>query len=130
MNPRKTPRLGAALRALEATTDNVILLDRDFRITYINRGTAKLNGITQESVLRQTIWETWPGNVGTDIERNSRKAMAEGVPVRFVHGYVEEGRFDLWLEINACPSPDGLANLGRKPTRPRRHVLLHPPAAN
>ena len=101
--------LAGAYWALEATTDNVILVDREFRITFINRAAARLNDVAPESVLGRTIWEQWPGNLGTDIERNYRKAMAEGVPVRFVHGYVEEGRFDLWLEIQACPSPDGLA---------------------
>lgn len=95
--------------ALEATTDCVILLDRDFRITYVNRATAALNGITPESVLGKTIWEQWPGNLGTDIERNYRHAMATGEPVRFLHGYFEPGKFDLWLEIHAYPSPDGLA---------------------
>ncbi|RYG46396.1 PAS domain S-box protein, partial [bacterium] len=95
--------------ALEATTDNVILMDREFRIAYINRAAARLNGITLESVRGRSIWEVWPGNVGTDIERNYRRAMAEGVPVRFVHGYFEPGKFDLWLDIQAYPSPDGLA---------------------
>ena len=101
--------LGVVSWALEATTDNVILLDREFRITFINRATATLNGITQDSVLGRSIWDVWPGNLGTDIERNYRRAMAEGVPVRFVHSYFEGGRFDLYLEISAYPSPDGLA---------------------
>ncbi|MGV3617407.1 MAG: PAS domain-containing protein [Fimbriimonas sp.] len=111
--PEEPPAGGSprdeVLWALEATTDNVILLDREFRITFINRATANLNGITFEDVRGRTIWEVWPGNVGTDIERNYRKAMAEGVPVRFIHGYFEPGKFDLWLEIHAFPSPDGLA---------------------
>ncbi len=120
--PENAPEDRKALWALEATTDNVILLDRDFRITYINRATAALNGITQESVVGRTIWEQWPGNVGTEIERNYRRAMAEGVPVRFVHGYFESGRFDLWLEIHAYPSPDGLALFFRDISEARRQA--------
>lgn len=108
-NERTTPPSIGALWALEATTDNVILLDREFQITYINQATARLNGIRQDSVLGRSIWDVWPGNVGTDIEKNYRKAMAEGVPVRFLHPYFEQGRFDLWLEIHAYPSPEGLA---------------------
>ncbi|RYG37570.1 PAS domain S-box protein [bacterium] len=95
--------------ALEATTDNVVLMDREFRVVYINRATARLNGITLESVRGRSIWEVWPGNVGTDFERNYRRAMAEGVPVRFEHVYLEPGKFDLHLDINVYPSPDGLA---------------------
>jgi PAS domain S-box-containing protein len=95
--------------AVEATTDNVILLNREFEITFINKATAELNGISQDSVVGRSIWEVWPGNVGTNIETNYRKAMAERVPVRFMHEYFEPNRFDLWLEIHAYPIPDGLA---------------------
>ena len=48
--------------------------------------------------------------------------MAEGVPVRFVHGYFEPGKFDLWLEIHACPSPDGLAIFFRDVSDARREA--------
>lgn len=114
---------GAALWALEATTDNVILVDPDFRIIFINRATAELNGISQDSVIGKTIWEAWPGNVGTEIERNYRKAMAEGIPIRFHHGYFEADRFNQWLEIHVCPSPDGLAIFFRDISEAKRHAV-------
>jgi PAS domain S-box-containing protein len=114
---------GAALWALEATADNVILVDPDFRIIFINRATAELNGISQDSVIGKTIWEAWPGNIGTEIERNYRMAMAEGIPIRFHHSYFEEDRFDLWLEIHVCPSPDGLAIFFRDISEAKRHAV-------
>jgi PAS domain S-box-containing protein len=120
----RSTQLPGAMWALEATTDNVILLDRDFRITFINKATADLNNITQESVIGRSIWEVWPGNVGTDIEKNYRRAMAEGVPVRFMHAYFEKDKFDLWLEIHAYPSPDGLAIFFHDVTELRRQAAI------
>ena len=56
--------------------------------------------------LGKTVWEEWPATRGTLIEREYRRAVAEGVPVQFEFQY--PGPRHVWVEIHAYPSEDGL----------------------
>jgi len=117
-----SPTPGAAAWALEATTDFVVLLDREFRITYINRAAAELNSLTVEEAIGRTNWEVWPSILGTDVERAYREAMTTGEPRRFEQHYIEEGGLNVWLEVHAYPSPDGLAIFFRDISEAKRQA--------
>jgi PAS domain S-box-containing protein len=95
---------------LEAITDGYILLDHEWRVVEMNRQAEWINGgRPRERVIGRTHWEEWPASMGTAVEANYRRAMAEQVPVYFEHRYLEPPDHDLWLEIRAYPTPDGLA---------------------
>lgn len=93
---------------LNSITDAFITLDRDWRITYINPEAARINKKRPEEFIGKTHWEEWPASVGTIVESNYRKAMDEGVAVHFEHRYFVEGQYDVWLDIHAYPTDDGL----------------------
>jgi PAS domain S-box-containing protein len=90
---------------LESMTDAFVALDRQWRITYVNQETARINGQKPEEIVGKTHWEQWPWSVGTKVEREYRRAIAEQVAVHFEEFYEP---LNIWLEIHAYPSEDGL----------------------
>ncbi|CAN5541672.1 hypothetical protein BH11ARM2_BH11ARM2_27050 [soil metagenome] len=124
MSPEAEPTSnGSVAWALEATTDCVVLLDSGFRVTYVNRRTAELNGTTPETYLGRTHWEAWPASKGSEIERRYRQALATGIEAEFEHRYHEEGEIDVWLDIHAYPHEGGLAIFFRDVTETHRQRL-------
>ncbi len=96
-------------QVLDSVTDAFITLDRDWRITFVNAEAARINQKPPEAFLGKIHWEEWPAAVGTALEEQFRKAMDERVTVHFEHRYYVEGEYDVWLDISAYPSGDGLA---------------------
>ncbi|MEG3439293.1 PAS domain S-box protein [Pannus brasiliensis CCIBt3594] len=90
---------------LERMTDAFITLDRDWRIIYANRETARLNNMPVEEIVGKTHWEMWPWSVGTVVERNYRQAAIEGRPIHFEVLYEP---LSMWLEVHAYPSETGM----------------------
>src|SRR6266699_2456793 len=83
---------------LANSTDAFVVLDRAWRIVYANRVAARLNRKTPEQLVGRTCWEAWPALVGTEVERQYRHVMEDGVPARFEFQYQ-----DAWLEIDSYP---------------------------
>ena len=95
-----------AADVLETMTDAFVALDRDWRVIYVNGETARMSGKAHEALLGKTVWEEWPATRGTLIEREYRRAVAERVPVQFEFQY--PGPRNIWMEIHAYPTEDGL----------------------
>ena len=95
-------------RTLESISDAFVALDRDWRIIYQNAEAERLNGKPRTEVIGKTHWEEWSVSVGTNVERQYRRAMAQQIPVHFQHHYYQPPTYDMWLEIHAYPHEDGL----------------------
>ncbi|MBE9103695.1 PAS domain S-box protein [Nostoc cf. edaphicum LEGE 07299] len=95
-------------RTLENMSDAFMTLDRDWRIIYQNAEAEQINGKSRTEVIGKSHWEEWPVSLGTNLELNYRWAMAEQIPVHFEYHYYLPPKNDLWLEIHAYPSEDGL----------------------
>jgi PAS domain S-box-containing protein len=94
-----------AIDILESITDCFVALDHEWRITAVNQATARLNNLSPEDFIGKTHWEIWPWSVGTIVEQHYRQALATSVPVEFEVLYEP---LEMWLEIHAYPSTDGL----------------------
>jgi len=92
---------------LEATTAGVILLDREWRFTFLNNHAQTLIHAEGRDLLGQNVWAAFPGAVGTEFWTNYHKAMWERVAVQF-HEYYP-APIDKWFEVHAFPSQDGIA---------------------
>ncbi len=110
--------------ALESTSDNVVLLDPDFRVVFVNRRATDLNGVEPHAYDGLLMWEAWPSTAGDPIESALRAAVENGQPVKLVHNHAEKGGLDLWLEIDAYPSEAGLSIYFRDVTQRRLDVDL------
>ncbi|NJK46908.1 PAS domain-containing protein [Candidatus Gracilibacteria bacterium] len=94
---------------LESMTDAFVALDPDWRIIYMNAAAEQINKKPRTEVLGKIHWEEWPASVGTNIERQFRRAIAEQIPVHFEDRYYSPPDYDVWLEIHAYPSENGLS---------------------
>ena len=71
-------------RILESITDGFLALDRDWRITYVNAEAERINRQADASeMLGRDHWELFPATVGTRLEAEFRRAVAEQVSVQF-----------------------------------------------
>ncbi|AFY66493.1 signal transduction histidine kinase [Geitlerinema sp. PCC 7407] len=94
---------------LENMHDAFVSLDADWRVTYQNRAAEHINNdIPRSQTLGKTHWEVWPASVGSEIEIQYRRAVADQVPIHFEHHYYDPPHYAVWLEIHACPFRGGL----------------------
>lgn len=93
-------------RVFESITDAFFTLDRDWRFTFVNRRSEELLRISRQQLLGRSVWEAFPDAVGTEFETSYRQAISSGESVSF-EAYFEP--LDLWCEVHAYPSEDGIA---------------------
>jgi PAS domain S-box-containing protein len=99
-------KLGDAQTILESITDAFFSLNGNWEFSYVNRQTEKTLGRQASELLGKSIWEVYPGTVGSDFERMYRKAAQERTAVTFSSYYPDHDR---WYEVNAYPAQGGLA---------------------
>lgn len=92
---------------LAAMGDAHIALDREWRVVAMNPAAERVNGRPAAHFLGRSHWDAWPESVGTEIERQYRRAMTSRLPVQFETHYAEQGVMDVWVEIDAVPTADG-----------------------
>jgi len=101
----------------ESTTDCVLLIDRNWSISYLN-DRAKAQISEDRDLIGMSLWHAFP-DTDTGTEERIRKAMSEQRPA-FCEAF-----FPLrasWREINAFPSGEGLAVFSRDITA-HKHAL-------
>ncbi len=108
----------ALAMALESTMDSVVVLDRDWRVTFLN-GRAKASIARDRNLLGQTIWDALPMLAGCGFGTALRTAMEQAVPTS---GFVASRTFGKDFEAHAYPSSDGLTVFLRDVTEERRTV--------
>ncbi len=91
---------------LESMTDAFYTLDRDFNFTYVNKEAERVLGSSQGQLLGNNLWSEFPPVVGTELESQYRRALAEQVTTRFEYYYPP---FKSWYEICVYPSAHGLS---------------------
>jgi len=97
---------------LETMTSGFMAVDRDWRIIYFNPAAERTTGLWRQEVLGKTYWQSFPKVLGTDFERELRRAMADRKPAREEILYQPEGK---WFEMDVQPLDNGgLAFSGRE----------------
>lgn len=89
---------------LESVTDGFIRYDRDWRFVYVNAQAERINQLPRSEMLGKTPWELFPAVVGTKLEAEFRRAVAERVTVEFENYYEPYGR---WYSLKGYPTADG-----------------------
>jgi PAS domain S-box-containing protein len=92
-----------AWEALEHIPDAFAALDRDFRITYLNRAANQVMGPSGRSHIGECLWDLYPMLKGTAVERHFCRAMDEREPVEFEQ-YFEDGA-EAWFKFLIYPQP-------------------------
>ena len=102
---------------LESITDGFFALDRDWRITYINTAGERFLHRTPGDLIGKSLWEAFPGTVGSEFERVYRRVAAKQMVESFTAYYPN---FDRWYEVNAYPATEGLTVYFRDVTERRQ----------
>ncbi|HET7188875.1 MAG TPA: PAS domain-containing protein [Gemmatimonadaceae bacterium] len=95
-----------AERVIEQIADEHLTMDANYRILTLNASAERNLGVPRDSLIGRTHWEAFPASIGTIVEAQYRRVMAERVEAHFTHHYVGE-QYDRHLEIDAYPTDDG-----------------------
>jgi PAS domain S-box-containing protein len=91
---------------LESITDAFFALDKDWRFTYVNSQAHQVLGREPGDLTGKTLWEEYPGLLGSEFEAMYRRTAEERVPHSLTDYYPDHQR---WYEVHAYPGiPDGL----------------------
>lgn len=90
---------------LERISDGVLILDRDWRVVFINTGGARLLERSVDSLRGEIFWEHFPGAVGAIFDEQYRRAMRRQEPGEF-DAY--SATLGCWFSVRTFPSPDEL----------------------
>jgi PAS domain S-box-containing protein len=93
---------------LESITDGFCAVDRDWRITYVNGRALELVaplGKTRAGLLGHSLWQEFEELGQSSLGGECRRAMETRRTVSREFFYA---RLNVWFELRAYPSPDGL----------------------
>ncbi|HWR50570.1 MAG TPA: ATP-binding protein, partial [Bryobacteraceae bacterium] len=92
---------------LNSITDGLMVLDRDWRCTYISEQGARMIGMRTEDLMGNCVWDLFPHAEGTKFHEGYHRAVETGQKVQFEEYYPEP--LNLWLECHCYPSAEGLS---------------------
>ncbi len=90
---------------LASIADAFYLLDREWRFTYVNDAAEPLLQTARGSLLGRTLWDAFPGVVGSVFEAPYREAMATG-KVTSAEAYFAP--LGTWFEVRTYPWSGGI----------------------
>ncbi|WP_373990760.1 putative bifunctional diguanylate cyclase/phosphodiesterase [Duganella sp. BuS-21] len=90
---------------LESISDAVLMLGHSWEIRYMNGNAERLLQVIRSDVVGRRVWEVFPEAVGGPYHRAYHQAVETNMPVTFEEHYAP---LDLWTEIRAYPSEEGL----------------------
>lgn len=104
---KEASETAAKLReTLESITNGFFSVDRQWQFTYINAEFERIVQKKRENLLGVSLWEAFPGTLGTPFEKHYREAMDHQTSRSF------EAWFDplqKWFEVHVYPTPSGLS---------------------
>ena len=112
---------------LASIADAFYLLDREWRFIYVNDAAEPLLQTTREALLGRTLWEAFPGVIGSPFEAPYREAMESG-RVTSAEAYFPP--LGTWFDVRTYPWSGGLMvhfrDIGaRMAAEAEREHLLH-----
>jgi PAS domain S-box-containing protein len=92
------------MRSLDSISDPIIMMDRDWRYSFMNLAAAEFIRRDRDELIGRNIWEMSPWLRDTPFGRACQRAMASGEQFS-VEEYYEPR--DRWLNVQYLPSTDG-----------------------
>ncbi|HEY1983060.1 MAG TPA: ATP-binding protein, partial [Xanthobacteraceae bacterium] len=109
---------GRIITIFESTTDSVLIIDPDWRVSFLNeRARAQVDD--GRNVVGMKLWEAFPDAADTEIIDRFRQSLSDRRPVSFEASCP---RNNVWYAFNAFPSDQGLAVYFRDITEQKQAV--------
>lgn len=90
-----------ALTILETIQDGFIGLDHQWRIAYLNAAAERMMNSSRVALLDQNFWAAVPAAIGTRLEKEARRVMADHTPAEFSDYFLPPDRYYRVL-VNSC----------------------------
>ncbi|TKS54898.1 response regulator [Luteimonas yindakuii] len=101
-----TERRHGSMAILDAMTEGVFTLDRQWRFGYVNPEAHRILRAEPGSLAGAVIWERFPGSGNSAFSEHYRQTMHGRVATRFTAFYPGlEG----WYEVTVYPAPEGIS---------------------
>ena len=91
---------------LESIGDGFYAVDKSWTVTYWNHVAEKVLGMSREYVVNKYLWDIFHDAIDTDFYKYFHLAVNEN-KVQHFEAYYET--LNLWVEVSAYPSPNGLS---------------------
>jgi len=91
---------------LESITDGFFAVDRGWRFTYLNGRAEQIVGRKRDQVLGKRLWDEFPELAGSVFRQELERAIDSQRAIEFSAPYAP---LNLWLDVHAYPSAEGLA---------------------
>ncbi len=116
---RSSQVAGQLRQVLDATSDAVVGVNRDWIVTYLNPAAEAIYGSGSE-ITGRNVWERFPDAVyeGSPYVEHYYRAMIEGRSGRFEAHY--PAPLNIWIQLEVYPTPDGIVTFSRDITERRR----------
>lgn len=95
------------IQTLEHISDAFLIIDKHWCFGYLNSRAEQLLQRRREDLIGKHIWTEFPAAVGSSFQSQYELAAAEQRTVSFKEYY--PAPLDIWFEVNAYPTPEGLA---------------------
>jgi PAS domain S-box-containing protein len=95
-----------AVAILESIADGFFSVDRDWNFVYVNRQAERMLGVAHGALIGTSIWEAYPGLVGSAFETVYRTAMRERSGAEITSYYSQH---KTWYEVRIAPVSTGLS---------------------
>jgi PAS domain S-box-containing protein len=105
------------LTTFESMTDAFYMLDPEWRIIYVNEAADRLVGRNRKEGIGTNLWEGFPNLVDTPLYEGFHRAVRDSKPF---HCEYYSPLMDNWIDLDAYPSPEGLAVYFRAITEQKR----------
>lgn len=106
--------------ALEHVPVAFCIMDREYRITYMNAAAFQLAAHSGRPHMGACLWDLYPDLVGTDVESNIRRCMEDRVTVEFEQFFPVPGN-ETWFQFYVYPQPgEGIILYCRNTTETRK----------
>ena len=90
---------------LSEINDQFLVLDREWRYTYVNDRVVEITGKQKQELLGKSVWELFPQTVDTQFYTEVHRAVAWQQPVQFEYFYSPWQR---WFENRVYPGENGV----------------------
>jgi PAS domain S-box-containing protein len=91
---------------LSSLPEGFAIVDRNWRVLYVNQRGAELTGKSREEITGKNGWQVFPKILGTPAEKAYRSCMEQRVPAHFEFPFPQRGQY---FEVRAFPIPEGIS---------------------
>jgi PAS domain S-box-containing protein len=95
-----------AAHLLDTMATGFLSLDPEWRVAYLNAAGERIVGVSVNDLVGRDLWEALPGMEQLEFGRQCRQAVDRGEAVEFE---AHDPARDIWFEVRAVPSDEGLA---------------------